>query len=125
MIGIAAGLAFGTSGCMWGRLQVNDPEIVVRAKAIRPGITNVDQLRGILQAEPTLRLPGKGSTLLGYTYADTKSNGLVLIVVNFSKTQTVAETLYVEVDSETGLVRRTYVPGKRELEWEWNPFDGE
>lgn len=110
------------SGCMWGRMQVNDPDIVLRARAIRVGETTADQLPVLLRAEPTMRLPGKDRQILGYTFSDTKSNGLVLILLNFSKTQTVAETLYVEVDSATQVVRKVHVPSRPDIKWDWYPF---
>ena len=32
------------AGCMWSRTRMNDSGIVDRAKAIRPGVTRVDEL---------------------------------------------------------------------------------
>lgn len=120
---IVSFIAFGMAGCMWGRMRVNDPDIVLRARSIRPGVTGMSELSRILNAQPTMRIPGKETTLLGYTYADTKSNGLVLLVVNFSRTQTVAETLYIEVDSVSGKVRKVYLPRKHDIEWRFWPFN--
>ena len=125
MMGAGLLLACGFSGCMWGRVQVNDPGIVVRAKGIKVGVTTANELAGLLRAEPTLRLPGKETQTLGYTFAETKSNGLILIILNFSKTQTVTETLYVEVDAATQVVRKVHIPGRPEIKWEWNPFGEE
>lgn len=124
-IASAALMAAALSGCMWGRLQVNDPAIVKRAAYIRPGVTKVGQLNQILDAQPTMRIPGKKSNLYAYTFADTKTHGLVLIVVNFTRTETVTETLYVEADPETQVVTAVHVPEKRELEWRFWPFGEE
>ncbi len=110
------------SGCMWGRVQVNDPTIRERASRIRPGVTRVAELQRLLQAEPTMRMPLKDRTVLSYTYADTKSNGLMLLLFNFTKSQTVADTVYVEADAQ-GVVKRVYVPPARQLEWEFWPFE--
>ncbi|MBO7720870.1 MAG: hypothetical protein J6T01_00520 [Kiritimatiellae bacterium] len=125
MLIFAAVLSLGASGCMWGRLQLNDPEIVVRARAIRPGATKTDELSTILGAQPTMRMPAGENILFGYPYSDTKSHGLMLLIVNFSKTVTVADTLYVETDGKSGVVKKVHIPEKREPGWEWNPFDGE
>lgn len=110
------------SGCMWGRMRVNDPTIVERAERIKPGVTKVAHLSQILGAEPTMRMPVGPRLILGYTYADTKSNGLVLILLNFSRSQTVTDTLYVEADAETGTVVKTHIPPEREIEWRFWPF---
>lgn len=109
------------SGCMWGRVQVNDPTIRDRAALIRPGRTRVSELKSLLMAEPTMRMPLKDRTVLSYTYADTKANGLMLIVVNFTKSQTQADTIYVEADA-SGIVRHIYVPPSRDIPWEFWPF---
>lgn len=106
---------------MWGRVQVNDPAIRDRAALVRPGETRVSELKNLLQAEPTMRMPLKDRTVLSYTYADTKANGLMLIVVNFTKSQTVADTIYVEADAKD-VVQRVYVPPARYIPWEFWPF---
>ncbi len=110
------------SGCLWGRMRMNDPSITERARLIRVGRTTGAQLADILKAEPTMRLPGKDATLYGYTYGDTKTHGLMLVIVNFTRATAVTDTLYVEVDPKTDLVRKVHVPPKREIEWEYWPF---
>ena len=115
-------LAAVCSGCMWGRVRVNDPSIVDRAAGIRVGKTKVSELGQILHADPSLRMPIQDGTILGYTYADSKANGLILILFNFTKSQTVAQTLYVIVDPKTGTVKKVYVPERKEIEWEFWPF---
>ncbi len=111
-----------TSGCMWGRMKINDPEIVRLARNIEPGKTLGSDVPRILGAQPTMRMPGKEYRMLGYTYADTKSNGLMLILFNFTRSSTVAETLYIEVDSKTDVVTRMYIPPTHDLEWRFWPF---
>ena len=49
--------------------------------------------------------------------------GLMLLFVNFDRSTTVTDTLYVEGDKTTGLVSSLVVPEKRELEWRFWPFD--
>ena len=118
----ALALAAVCSGCMWGRVRVNDPSIVDRAAGIRIGKTKVSELGQILRADPSLRMPIQDGTILGYTYADSKANGLILILFNFTKSQTVAQTLYVIVDPKTETVKKVYVPERKEIEWEYWPF---
>lgn len=115
-------LLLGASGCMWGRVRTNDPQIVARARNLTPRVTKEADLADILGAQPTMRIPGKGTTLNAYTFADTKSHGLMLIVVNFVRSQTVTETLYVETDSASGLVTRVLPPAPHEIDWRFWPF---
>ncbi len=110
------------SGCMWGRVKVNDPSVVDSARFIKPGSTHISELENILKAQPTLRIPGKDMTLLGYTYSDRKNNGLMLIAVNFMRSTTVTDTLYIEADPATQIVRKVHIPPKRTLEWRFWPF---
>ena len=79
------------SGCMWGRVKVNDPSVVDSARFIKPGSTHISELENILKVQPTFRMPGKDMILLGYTYSDTKNNGLMLIAVNFMRSTTVTD----------------------------------
>lgn len=109
-------------GCMWGRVKVNDPTVADRAKQIEPGVTTVSELDGILKAQPTLRIPGESTTLLGYTYSDTKNNGLLLIVANFIRTTTITGTVYVEADSSSKIVKMVHIPAKHEVPWRFWPF---
>lgn len=110
------------SGCMWGRVKVNDPSVVDSARSIKPGSTHISELENILKVQPTLRMPGKDMTLLGYTYSDTKNNGLMLIAVNFMRSTTVTDTLYIEADPVTQIVRKVHIPPERTLEWRFWPF---
>ena len=110
------------SGCMWGRVKVNDPSVVDSARFIKPGSTHISELENILKVQPTFRMPGKEMTLLGYTYSDTKNNGLMLIAVNFMRSTTVTDTLYIEADPVTQIVRKVHIPPERTLEWRFWPF---
>ena len=107
---------------MWGRVKVNDPSVADSARSVRPGATRVSELDDILKMQPTLRMPGKDMTLLGYTYSDTKNNGLMLVVFNFMRSETVTDTLYIEADPVTQIVKKVYIPPKRTLEWRFWPF---
>lgn len=110
------------SGCMWGRVKVNDPSVADSARLVKPGVTRVSELSDILKMQPTLRMPGKDITLLGYTYSDTKNNGLMLVVVNLMRSETVTDTLYIEADPVTQIVKKVHIPPKRTLEWRFWPF---
>jgi hypothetical protein len=76
---------------MRGRVKVNDPSVVDSARFIKSGSTYISELENILNVQPTFRMPGKDMILLGYTYSDTKNNGLMLIAVNFMRSTTVTD----------------------------------
>lgn len=122
IIGAFAAALLTAPGCMWSRVKVNDPDIVARSYSIRVGETSESQLESILMAKPTMRVPGKDSVMLGYSFSDTKHNALTLVVVNFSRSTTVAETLYVEIDPATKKVIRVHRPHVPTIEWRFWPF---
>jgi len=111
-----------TQGCMWSRSRMNDPEIVTRAQQIQPGVTKVSELPVILNAQPTRKTRAGKTVVYEYSYSDVKSKSFMLVVVNFSRTENVTETLYVETDAETGVVTRLPPLKSHEPEWRWWPF---
>ena len=111
------------SGCIWSRARINDPAIVERAKAIRPGVTKTVDLPSILKAQPTRERTDGKSVTYEYSYSDAKSETFTLILVTFSRTEDVTETLYVEADKATGLVTRVPKLPPHESEWRCWPFD--
>lgn len=109
-------------GCLWGRMRINDPTVVERARGIKVGQTRGVDVPRILHAQPTMRMPGKERLMYGYTFGDTKTEGLVLLLFNFTRSSTLAETLYVEVDAKSDMVTNIYIPPARDLEWRFWPF---
>ena len=109
-------------GCMWSRARLNDPEIVERASAIVSGVTKVADLPQLLQAQPTRKRKLGNDLTLEYSYSDSKTKVFTLIIVSFSRTESVTETLYVEADAETGVVTRVPRQKRHEPEWRFWPF---
>ena len=122
---VLATLSMALSGCMWSRARINDPAILDRAKTIRPGVTKADELPAILKAQPTRKRPEGSLVTYEYSYSDTKSKTFSLILVTFSRTEDVTETLYVETDAATGVVTRVPKLVHHEPEWRWWPFGEE
>ena len=110
------------SGCIWSRARVNDPKIVERAKLIRPGVTREADLPALLAGQPTRRRLEDGKTVYEYSYSDAKTETFSIIILSFSRTEDVSETLYVEVDPKTGLVTRVPKLTAHEPEWRCWPF---
>ena len=122
---VLATLSMVLSGGMWSRARINDPEILNRARAIRPGVTKAEELPAILKAQPTRKRPEGNLVTYEYSYSDTKSKTFSLILVTFSRTEDVTETLYVETDAATGVVTRVPKLVHHEPEWRWWPFGEE
>ena len=121
----AVALAMLTEGCMWSRARLNDPEIVERASAIVPGVTKVADLSRLLQAQPT-RMHKTGDNLVyEYSYSDAKTKVFTLILLSFSRTESVTETLYIEADAKSGVVTRVPRQKRHEPEWRFWPFGDE
>ena len=118
----ALALPLLAGGCVWNRMKINDPSVAERAAAIKPGVTKASEIVDIIGAQPTMRLPGKEAMLYGYTYGDTKTGGLMLILFNFMRSTTVTDTLYISIDPKTEIVQKVYLPDRHELEWEFWPF---
>lgn len=85
----------------------------------------LSQIPSILGAQPNIRILGKDKTLFGYTFSDTKNHGLMLIFVNFTRSTTISQTLYIEGDSHSGLVSAVHYPKHQDIQWQYWPFDGE
>ena len=118
----ALGVLFG-GGCSWSRAVVNDPSIRERADAVVPGTTTADDLPRILGCEPLSFIEvGDGRRLLIWGYGESKTEGLNLLVVSFSRTNTGLDTAFFLVDA-AGVVRRKWVgTNSRDLPWEWWSF---
>ena len=117
--------ALCVSGCIWSRARINDPAIVERARAIRPGVTRAADLPSLLKAQPTRQRTDGTTVIYEYSYSDAKTETFTLILLSFSRTEDVTETLSVEADAATGLVTRVPKLVTREPEWRCWPFDDE
>ena len=122
-LSVVAVLVAVSSGCAWSRMRMNDPEIAARARAITPGRTKVAALPQILGAQPTRKRTVGKTTTFEYSYSDAKTKSFSIILFSWARTENVTETLYVEADSETGLVTNVPRLERREPEWRFWPFD--
>lgn len=120
-LSLVAALASG--GCVWTRSVVNDEATIERARTIKAGTTKGAELYKLLEAAPTMVLPGTKSSLYVYTFSDTKRHGLMLGAINLSKSNTVSKTLYIEVDNESDVVLGVRIPMAGEPKWEFWPFE--
>lgn len=122
---VVAALVSASAGCMWSRMRMNDPEIVNRARAITPGRTKIADLPRILGAQPTRKRTVGDAVTYEYSYSDAKTKSFSLILISWSRTENVTETLYVEADARTGLVTAVPRLDHHEPEWRLWPFGDE
>lgn len=115
-------LATLAGGCIWNRAKVNDASVAARVSRVAPGKTHASELPGLLGAEPTAVIPLRdGQTLYGWAYGDAKTEGLSLILVTLTKTNSAFASVYVLADAQ-GVVRRVQATPPPEVTWETWPF---
>jgi len=115
--------AVAPAGCVFQKVELNDPSIGRKAQAIVPGETREEQLLEILGVEPTSFITLKeGGKLLNYAYGLSKTGGLNLIVFNTQRTNTGLDTMFLKVNPE-GVVTKAWVGDHSEnVEWDWWAF---
>ena len=123
---IATWAAIVLSSCSWNRMKTNTDdrtEFYHKLKRIAPGKTIVDDLPVLLGFAPLQIIPQKtGGRLFVYQVGDAKTKGLMLIVVNFSVTNSASEMIYI-YSSEKGVVTKVVAADlPRKVEWEFWPF---
>ena len=122
LLGLAL-LSAAALGCSWSRTVVNDPSTPDRAAAVVPGTTTADELPRILGSEPLSYIEvGDGRRLLVWGYGVSKTEGLNLLVVSFSKTNSGADTAFFLVDKEGVVLRKWVGTNSRDLPWQWWSF---
>lgn len=118
---ISLTLAFA-NGCIWTRAKMNDAAVCDRAAAIMPGETRADQLPALLGVVPSSVIPLRdGRQVLVFAYGDAKTEGISLILVTFTKTNSAFSAVYVLVDAE-GVVQQVQLAPQQEVAWETWPF---
>ena len=92
-------------------------------KLVVPEKTRGDDLPALLKAAPQQIMPQKsGGQLYIYQVGDTKMKGLMLIVVNFSVSNSVSDTIYIYTSSQ-GIVTKVVSAGyPKKAEWEYWPL---
>lgn len=111
-----------SSGCMWARMKTNDPDVLARARLVRPQVTRASELANLLGQPPNSVMPTKnGLQMYVYTAGDSKTMGFNIIVLSVSKTNMRMDSVYIFVD-EQGLVQKVVVGKQGEIPWEWWAF---
>jgi hypothetical protein len=118
----AAVVVMALGGCTWGRQQVNQADLERRVAGVVPGQTTVAELEQMAGGPPTSITPIGQKQLYAYTYGDSKSEALTLLIINIGKTNTGLDTALFLID-QNGVVESARVgTNSEDLPWEWWAF---
>ena len=115
------------AGCTFTRDRINDSDLgsKIRDGEFVVGRTTAKDIVRILGSDPqsVLATPNGGRVLV-YTYGQTKSKGLTLLLFNVIKSNVGLDTAIFFLDSN-GKLREHYVSSNSEdLPWQWWAFSG-
>jgi hypothetical protein len=114
-------VAMALGGCSWGRQQINQADLERRVANVVPGQTTTAELERLAGA-PTSITPIGQKMLYAYTFGDSKSEALNLLIINIGKTNTGLDTALFLID-ENGVVESSRVgTNSKDLPWEWWAF---
>jgi hypothetical protein len=117
-----AGVALALGGCSWGRQQINQADLEGRVSGVVPGQTTAAELERMAGGPPTSITPIGRKQLYAYTFGDSKSEALTLLIINIGKTNTGLDTALFLID-ENGVVESSRVgTNSKDLPWEWWAF---
>lgn len=117
-----AAVVIALGGCTWGRQQINQADLENRVAGVVPGQTTAAELEKLAGGPPTSITPIGQKQLYAYTFGDSKSEALTLLIVNIGKTNTGLDTALFLID-ENGIVKSSRVgTNSKDLPWEWWAF---
>ena len=120
-VGFAA-VVLALGGCSWGRQQINQADLESRVGGVVPGQTTAAELERMAGGPPTSITPIGQKQLYAYTFGDSKSEALTLLIINIGKTNTGLDTALFLID-ENGVVESSRVgTNSKDLPWEWWAF---
>lgn len=110
-------------GCLFARAQLNAADLEERVAGVVPGETTMIEVEEAIGGPATSITPLGGGTLLHvYSFGDTKTAGLALIVLNISRTNVGIDTAFFVVDPD-GVVQATSIgQNSKDIPWEWWAF---
>jgi hypothetical protein len=118
-------VVFFLPACTFSRVRVNDQDFLEKTEKIILGKTTLLELTDMLgQPINWVELP-ENRRMYIYSYGDSKTAGLTLILFNTLKTNTGFDSAYFVIDTEDKTVVEKYVGTKsKNLPWEFWAFGG-
>ena len=119
-------LLFSLSGCAFQRQRINIEHPFTRLSRVKVGETRVEELPPIFGTAPSSVVPmppdRQGHV---YSYGDSKTWMLGLVIFNVQKTNTGLDTAVIVVDRQGVVQDKIYGTNSKDLSWEFWPFGGE
>ena len=120
---VVALLAPGVGGCTFSRAQINAADLEQRVANVVPGKTHIEEVERMIGGPATSITPvGSDRLLYAWTFGDSKTAGLTLILINIMKTNSGIDTALFLVDEE-GVVEEAKIgQNHKEVGWQWWAF---
>lgn len=114
-------VAMALGGCTWNRQQINQADLQSRMADVVVGQTTAAELEQAI-GTPTSITPIGRNQLYAYTFGDSKTEALTLLIINIGKTNTGLDTALFLID-ENGVVQDSRIgKNSKDLPWEWWAF---
>jgi len=111
------------AGCGFNRANINHADLPTKVAGVVPGQTTLAELEQMAGGPATAITPvGDGKRLYTYTFGDSKTKGLYLIVLNISKTNTGIDTASFLVNQDDIVEAMQVGKNSEDLPWEWWAF---
>ena len=113
----------GLSGCVFARARTNIADFHTRVESVIVGQTRITEVSQLLGSPPNNIIPAAdGKTVFLYTFADSKTGGLNLVIFNTRKSNVGVDTALIIFD-KNGVVEQVNVSeNSKDLEWDWWAF---
>jgi len=120
---VVALLAPGVGGCTFSRAQINAADLEQRVANVVPGKTHIEEVERMIGGPATSVTPvGSDHLLYAWTFGDSKTAGLTLILINIMKTNSGIDTALFLVD-QGGVVEEAKIgQNHKEVGWQWWAF---
>lgn len=110
------------SSCGFNRQQINHADLPDRVAGVVPGQTTLAELEQMAGGPATAITPIGDKRLYTYTFGDSKTKGLYLILINISKTNTGIDTASFLVNQDNVVEAVQVGKNSEDVPWEWWAF---
>ena len=119
-------LAPAWAGCAMQRQRINIENAFTRLERVKIGDTRAEELPAILGSAPANILPVRPDKEAWiYSFGDSKTFMLGIIILNFQKTNTGIDNAVIVVDRNGVVEDIRYSSYSRDLSWQFWPFGGD
>lgn len=116
-------LVAAIGGCSFNRQQINHADLPDRVSGVVPGQTTLAELEKMAGGPATSITPvGDNKRLYTYTFGDSKTGGLFLILLTISKTNTGIDTASFLVNQDDIVEAVQVGKNSEDLPWQWWAF---